>query len=133
KVLIITMSSEDIYARKYLQLGVRGFITKEAPPAELRKAIATVMDDRLYMSPRVQELINRDTLGERSRNPFDSLSSRELEVMAHLVEGKNISEIADILSVHTSTIGTHKARIMKKLGVKNVLELNKIAILFNNA
>ncbi len=133
KVLILTMSSEEIYAKKYLQLGVMGFITKEAPSSELRKAIVSILDNKRYISPRMQEVLNRDTLEGKPNNPFDRLSTREMEVMMHLVEGKNVSEIAGILYVHTSTVGTHKARIMQKLGVNNVLELNKMARLFDNS
>ncbi len=131
KILILTMSSEEIYARKYFQLGVKGFINKEAESAEIRKAIVTVMNGKKYMSQKLQELIARDTVGGKSLSPFESLSARELEVMTHLIEGKNVSEIADVLSVHTSTIGTHKARIMQKLGVNNIIELNKMVKLFS--
>jgi len=131
KILILTMSSEEIYGRKYLQLGVHGFITKEAPPAELRKAITTIIDDKRYVSTQLQEQLNKDIIGHQPSNPFEKLSSRELQVMMHLVEGRSVSQIASLLSVHTSTIGTHKSRIMTKLGVNNLIDLNKMAKLFN--
>jgi len=131
KILIFTMANEEIYGRKYLQLGVRGFISKDAPSSELRKAIATTLEDKRYMSTQLQEQFNKDIIEHKKFNPFERLSARELQMMMHLVEGKNVSEIADILSVHTSTIGTHKSRIMQKLGVDNLIELNKMARLFN--
>lgn len=85
KVLILTMSSEDIYARTYMQLGVMGFINKEANTVELRKAITTVMNNRKYLSPALQETINHEaTDGAASGNPFGTLSARELEVMTPL-------------------------------------------------
>jgi len=133
KVLILTMSSEEIYGRKYLQLGVKGFINKEADSAEIRKAIVSVMSNRKYISARLQEIITRDAVAGKPRSPFESLSARELEVMTHMVEGKNVSEIAAALFVHTSTIGTHKARIMQKLGVSNIIELTKMVKLFDIA
>jgi len=133
KILILTMSSEEIYGRKYMQLGVRGFITKDAPPAELRTAIATILDNKRYMSTQLQEQLNKDIIGHNKSNPFERLSSRELQVMMHLVEGRSVSQIAGILSVHTSTIGTHKSRIMQKLGVDNLIDLNKMAKLFTDA
>ena len=127
KILILSMSSEDIYAKKYLQLGVMGFINKESDTIELRKAITSVMNNRKYMSPALQEIINRDALdGTVTVNPFETLSARELEVMTHLVEGKNVSEIAEILSIHISTVSTHKASILQKLKVNNVIELTRI-------
>jgi DNA-binding NarL/FixJ family response regulator len=130
KILILTMSSEEIYGRKYLQLGVHGFITKDAPPSELRKAIVTILDDKRYISTHLQEQLNKEIIGGQPFNPFEKLSSRELQVTMHLVEGRSVSQIASLLSVHTSTIGTHKSRIMNKLGVDNLIDLNRMARLF---
>ena len=133
KVLILTMSSEEIYARKYLQLGVMGFLNKEADNAEIRKAIASVMNNRKYMSAKLQEIINREAIGGTTGGLFENLSARELEVMTHLIEGKNVSEIADVLSIHISTVSTHKANILQKLKVNNVIELTRVAKRFDIA
>ncbi|NII28174.1 response regulator transcription factor [Pseudoflavitalea sp. X16] len=133
KVLILTMSSEEIYAKKYLQLGAMGFLNKEADNAEIRKAIASVMNNRKYMSSKLQEIINRDALEGAAGSLFESLSARELEVMTHLVEGKNVSEIGDILSIHISTVSTHKANILQKLKVSNVIELTRMVKRFDIA
>lgn len=131
KVLILTMSSEEIYAKKYLQLGAKGFINKEAPPSEIRKAIASILNNKKYLSPRMKDRLTEEVLEGRTENPFETLSPRELEIMNHLIEGKNVSEIAGILTVHISTISTHKARIMQKLGVYNIIELNRLIQTFN--
>ena len=133
KVLILTMSSEEIYAKKYLQLGVMGFINKEADNFEIRKAIASVMNNRKYMSAKLQEIITRDAIEGTAGSSFETLSARELEVMTHLVEGKNVSEIGDILSIHISTVSTHKANILQKLKVSNVIELTRIVKRFDIA
>ena len=134
KVLILSMSSEEIYAKKYMQLGVMGFINKEADTTEIRKAITTVLNNRKYMSPVLQEIITREAVDGTSGNSlFENLSIRELEVMTHLVEGKNVSEIADILSIHISTVSTHKANILQKLKVSNVIELTRIVKRFDIA
>ena len=126
KVLILTMSKEDIYARTYLQLGVKGFINKEAESSEIRRAIVNVLNNKRYLSPRMQDNLTQEVLEGRTKNPFETLSSRELEIMNHLVEGKNVSAIAAILSLQLSTISTHKAKIMHKLGVSNMIELSKM-------
>ena len=134
KVLILSMSSEEIYAKKYLQLGALGFINKESDALEIRKAITTVMNNRKYMSPRLQEIINRDAIeGTKAGSAFENLSARELEVMTHLVEGTNVSEIAEILSIHISTVSTHKANILQKLKVNNVIELTTLVKRFDIA
>jgi two-component system, NarL family, invasion response regulator UvrY len=130
KVLIVSMNSEEIYAKRFLQLGVMGFINKESDAVELRKAIVSVMNNRKYMSAKLQEIIAGEGMENRS---FETLSTRELEVMTHLVGGKNVSEIAGILSIHISTVSTHKARILQKLKVNNVVELTQVVKQFDIA
>lgn len=132
KVLILTMSSEDIYAKKYLQLGVKGFINKEAPPSEIRKAIVSILNNKKYLSSRMKDRLTAEMLEGSTENPFETLSPREVEIMNHLIEGKNVSDIAGILSVHISTVSTHKAKIMQKLGVYNIIELNRLVQTFNS-
>lgn len=130
KILILTMSSEDVYAKKYLNLGVKGFINKEAGPSEIRRAMVSILGNKRYLSPRMQESLTTEILEGRTQNPFEALSSRELEIMNHLIDGKNISETAHLLSLHISTISTHKANIMHKLGVSNIIELSKMVQMF---
>ena len=130
KILILTMSSEDIYAKRYLHLGVKGFINKEADPSEIRRAIVNVLNNKRYLSPRLKNVLTQEALEGKTQTPFASLSARELEIMNHLVDGKNVSEIAGILSLHISTISTHKARLMQKLGVSNVVDLSKMVQMF---
>jgi len=133
KILIVTMSSEDIYAKKYLSLSpsVKGFINKEADPSEFRKAIVSTLNNRKYLSPRMHDILVQEALKGKKGNPFDPLSIRELEIMNHLCSGKNVAEIAHILSVHKSTICTHKSNIMHKLGVDNVIELSRMVQSFS--
>ena len=132
KVLILTMSREEIYARIYLQLGVKGFISKEAESPEIRRAITTVLNNKKYLSPQMQDNSASEAVKKTSSGLFDKLSPRELEVMTHLLAGKNVSQIANLLSSHTSTIGTHKAKVLQKLGVTNLIELKEITQLFNH-
>src|SRR5258708_2748873 len=130
KILILTMSSEDVFAKKYLHLGVKGFINKEADPSEIREAIVSILNNKRYLSSRMKDSLTREILEGRTQNPFETLSFRELEIMNHLIDGKNVSEIAGILSVHISTISTHKTKIMQKLGVSNLIELSKMVQMF---
>jgi len=130
KILILTMSSEDVYAKKYLNLGVKGFINKEAGPSEIRRAMANILNNKRYLSSRMKDNLTMEVLEGKTQNPFESLSPRELEIMNHLIDGKNVSETAQILSLHISTISTHKANIMQKLGVSNIIELSKMVQMF---
>jgi len=133
KVLILTMSKEEIYAGIYLQLGVKGFINKEADDSEIRKAIITTLNNKKYLRPGMHIAQSPETTKRSPLSLFNRLSPRELEVMTHLLEGKNVSEIANLLSSHTSTIGTHKAKVLQKLGVTNMMELKEFTLVFNHA
>jgi DNA-binding NarL/FixJ family response regulator len=133
KVLILTMSKEEIYAGIYLQLGVKGFINKEADDAEIRKAIITTLNNKKYLSPGMHVTQRLEATKRTPLSLFNRLSPRELEVMTHLLEGKNVSQIANLLCAHTSTIGTHKAKVLQKLGVTNIIELKEFTQLFNHA
>jgi DNA-binding NarL/FixJ family response regulator len=127
------MSKEEIYARIYLQLGVKGFINKEADDSEIRKAITTTLNNKKYLRPGMHITQSSETTNRSPLSLFNRLSPRELEVMTHLLDGKNVSEIANLLCSHTSTIGTHKAKVLQKLGVTNMMELKEFTLVFNHA
>jgi DNA-binding NarL/FixJ family response regulator len=131
KVMIFTMSNVAIYAKKYLAMGVKGFINKEAEPSEVRLGIAAILSNRKYLGSDMKHILTSGDADNQASTPFDRLTSRELEIMNQLVQGKNVSEIAGLLSLHISTISTHKASIMQKLDVPNVVELTKMVQLFN--
>ncbi len=130
KILILTMSREDVYAKKFLNLGVKGFINKEADRSEIRKAIVSTLNNKRYLSSRMHDTLTSEMLDDVTPNPFETLTPRELEIMNHLLDGKNTSEIAGMLSLHISTVSTHKANLMQKLGVSNIIELSKMIQMF---
>ena len=132
KVMIFTMNSAAIYAKKYLAMGVKGFVNKEAEPSEVRLGIVTILNNRKYLGSGMQHILTLENIDKQESTPFDSLTIRELEIMNLLEEGKNVSEIAGMLSLHISTVSTHKGNIMMKLGVSNVVELTKMVQLFKN-
>ena len=130
KILILTMSREDVYAKRFLKLGVKGFINKEADRAEIRKAIVSILNNKRYLSSRMHDTLSSEMLDDITPNPFETLSPRELEIMNYLLEGKQTSEIASMLFLHISTVSTHKTNLMQKLGVSNIIELSKMAQMF---
>ncbi|MEO8822653.1 MAG: response regulator transcription factor [Ginsengibacter sp.] len=132
KIIMFSMNAEEIYAKRYLNLGARGYVRKDAPNDEIERAINTVLNDKTYISPSLtQKLLSGLHSKNVTENPFDKLSSREFEIVQHLAQGDSVAEISQKLAVHTSTIGTHKARIFEKLRVHNVIELNNLAIAHN--
>lgn len=127
KILMFSMNAEDLYAKRYLKMGAMGYLRKDEAEGEIQNAIRTVLDNHRYISQAMRNKLTEEALGQKSANPFDALSPREFEVLRHLIKGESVSEIGQQLSLHTSTIGTHKARIFEKLGVRNVVDITVLA------
>ncbi|MEI9954838.1 MAG: response regulator transcription factor [Ferruginibacter sp.] len=126
-ILVFSMSAESVYAKKYLALGARGYISKNATEDELTKAIHIVMKGELYISAALTQLLVEEHLGKKPMNPFDELSARELEIFQRLMSGEKNTNICSSLGLTPSTIGTYKGRMFKKLNCKNIIELNSLA------
>ena len=127
KILMFSMNAEEVYAKKYLQLGAKGYLSKASSEDEITKALNTVLDDKRYISASLSQSLTEDALGKKPENPFDSLSPREFEIVQHLVRGESLSEICEKLNLHASTVGTHKARIFEKLSCSNIIDISQLA------
>jgi len=130
-IMMFSMNPDTVYAKRFLRVGVKGFVNKENPPSELLSAVRTILSGGMYLSHRLVQKMSDDFLLSRTENPFDKLSQREMEVCSFLVKGYSLSDIADIMQLHKSTIGTHRSRIMEKIGVKKIYELREMAIQYN--
>jgi two-component system invasion response regulator UvrY len=130
-VLVLTMHSEEQYARRVFKAGAAGFITKDSPRAELSKAIHRVMEGGKYLSPALAEKLIIDLGRGVDRPPDETLSDREFQVMRLIASGKTLSEIAELLSLSDKTISTYRARLMEKMGMRTNAELTHYAI-YNN-
>jgi two-component system invasion response regulator UvrY len=128
KVLIFSMNSEGVYAKRFLKAGAMGFVSKDAPIEELKKAVEYTLNNKKYFSDSFLESVMDDKVGNENNNPFSTLSDREFEIANLLLEGKAVGEISILLNIKNSTSGTYKARIFEKLNVHNVLQLNDLAI-----
>ncbi len=131
KVLMFSMSAEDIYAKRFMKAGAYGFISKEAPLEEITKAINVILGGKKYISETLAEKLAEDSFSGKSGNPFNELSPREFEIVSLLLEGKTVTDISHALNIQTSTVGTHKARLFEKLGVENILQLKELATTYN--
>jgi two-component system, NarL family, invasion response regulator UvrY len=127
-VLILTMHSEEHFARRAFKAGASGYITKDSPRAELVKAVDKVMTGGRYVSAAIAERLIFDFDLETGRPAHEALSDREFEVLRLIASGKTIGEIANILSLSDSTISTYRARIMEKMRMKTNAELTRYAI-----
>lgn len=128
KILMLSMAPEKIHARRFLNAGASGYISKQASLDEVTKAIEMVLRGRKYISERLTDSIISDSFDKKqTENPFNKLTRREFEVVTMLLQGKSVNDISRILHRSTSTIGTHKARLMEKLNVSNIVELMDVA------
>lgn len=131
KVLIFSMNSESIYAKRFLRAGAQGFVNKDAPLDEVVKAINQVLSGKKYISETMMELLAEFGISNKEEVLFNSLSPREFEIVSLLLKGDSLSHIAQSLNLQTSTVGTHKARIFEKLKVTNLLELKELSNMYN--
>jgi DNA-binding NarL/FixJ family response regulator len=127
-VLILSMHSEEQYARRAFKAGAAGYITKDSPRAELVRAINKVVEGGRYVSHALAEELVIDLERGSDRPPHETLSDREFEVMRLIASGKTVGEIAAILSLSDKTISTYRARILEKTGMKTNAELTHYAI-----
>lgn len=130
RVLMFSMSSENVYAKRFLKAGAMGFVSKNSGLTELKKAVELVLNDRKYISENLAEQLAAEIGSQQPNNPFDKLSAREFEIANLLMSGKSGSEISELLSINSSTVGTHKARLFEKLGVTNLPELIEVARIY---
>jgi two-component system invasion response regulator UvrY len=131
KVLIFSMSPENIYAQRYLKAGAKGFLNKDSPIEEIQRAISVILSGKKYISDTLIEILAANAGNALVENPFDKLSPREFEIASLLLSGHTISQISKNLNLGVSTVGTHKARIFEKLQVANLLEMKKLADHYN--
>jgi DNA-binding NarL/FixJ family response regulator len=127
-VLIFSTHSEDVYARRTFKAGAAGYLTKDSSRAEVLRAIRKVMAGGRYVSARLAETLVSDLGSRRVYPPHGALSDRELEVMRLLASGRTVGEIASLLSLSGRTISTYRARLLRKLALKNNAQVMRYGI-----
>jgi DNA-binding NarL/FixJ family response regulator len=127
-VLILSMHSEEQYARRAFKSGAAGYITKDSPRTELLNAIKKVIKGGRYLSPTLAETLVFDIERGTDRPPHAALSDREFEVMKLIASGKKVTEIAGILSLSDKTISTYRTRILEKMNMRTNAEIIRYAI-----
>jgi two-component system, NarL family, invasion response regulator UvrY len=128
-VLIVSIYPEDQYAVRVLKIGAAGYVSKDAATEELAKAVRKVSQGRKYISPSVAEII-ADDIGHYNldKAPHELLSGREFEVFKLIASGKSVSGIAELLSLSSATVSTHRARILIKMNLKTNAELTRYGL-----
>lgn len=125
-VLVLSMHAESLYAERVLRAGAKGYIAKEESPAEVVAAIRKVMAGEIYVSAKVTgTILHRLGRADEAIRPsgLDLLSDREIEVFQLVGGGLNSRQIAERLSLGSTTVDSYRARIKEKLGIRNAAEL----------
>ena len=128
KVLALSAHDDVMHARRTLQEGALGFLSKRSAPETLLEAVCTVGAGRRYIEPALAQKLALAEFEGGNRSPVDKLSEREFEVFVRLAAGATVLRIAQDLNLSASTVGTHLYNIKQKLDVVNQSELTLIAI-----
>ena len=128
RVLIVTICNNDLYSSRLLQIGVAGYITKDASAEEMVKAIRSVHAGQRFISAKIASSLALRVLKENDDTPFENLSERELQVMLMITMGMKVPQIAEKLCLSPKTVNSYRYRIFEKLGVNNDVEMTLMAI-----
>jgi len=123
RVLIFTGQPEEVYAISSLKAGASAYLNKSAPSGYIRDAILKISSGGVYITNQLAQSIAFDETTGKPRRRFSKLSMREVEVLKMLCSGKRNKKIAFELGINEKTVSTYRARVMKKLKVRNLVEL----------
>lgn len=131
RVLILSMHANDAYVSEALSNGAAGYVLKDCQSSELIHAIREIAAGRRYLSPQISEraieLYGRK-FGNMPEDPYQTLTTREREVLQLAAEGHTNAQISERLFISPRTIETHRANLMRKLGLQNHGELIRYAV-----
>ncbi len=131
QVLMLTMVEDAFKIREAIRAGVKGYVLKKSGKDELELAVRTVAAGQKFFS---EDVINElaldfgDDLNNASPETVEHLTPRELEILKLVAEEFNTREIAEKLFVSVPTVETHRANLMRKLGVKSAIGMTKFAL-----
>jgi DNA-binding NarL/FixJ family response regulator len=125
-VLVLTMHADPYIARRALEAGALGYLTKDISTDLLVEAVHQVASGRSYVDPSLSAALIRPAA--EVPQPLEQLSARERQVLVALVQGRALVDIAADLNVAPNTVSTYKARLMEKLGQGSLSDLVRYAL-----
>lgn len=132
QVVLLSMHKKDAYVHQALVSGALGYVLKASTMTDVLDAIRAVHKGEYFLSSKINSKLITAFLKSRTEKPavsgYDLLSEREQQVFRLLVEGRSTSEIADVLCISPKTVEKHRANIMKKLDIHNIVAMVKYAI-----
>jgi DNA-binding NarL/FixJ family response regulator len=132
RLMILSINREESIVAEVLRAGADAYLLKDGPSRHLGEAIRYIQDGGVYITPLLRGAALFATPGAASRpDPLASLSPREYEVFNQLVRGVRPKDIARTLAISPKTVDTYRASLMRKLNVRDLVELVKFAIEHN--
>ncbi|RCR65608.1 response regulator transcription factor [Larkinella punicea] len=142
RILMFSMHNNKDYILKSVQYGAAGYLQKDTDREEILRAVRAVVDGELYYPPSASTVIIRHWVvpetatlkedhsqGSKNRSSiWNKVSSREAQILTCLTEGMNSQEIAKKFDISTNTVANQRASILKKVGVKNTVDLIRLAL-----
>ncbi|MER3470594.1 MAG: DNA-binding response regulator [Chitinophagaceae bacterium] len=124
KILGVSLHTQPSYARKMIQKGASGYVTKNSSREEMFKAIMEIHGGKKYICDEIKNILSEQVIsGDETQNGLNSLSQREIEIIAFIKKGYSSKEIADELYISVKTVEVHRYNILKKLNLKNAAAL----------
>jgi DNA-binding NarL/FixJ family response regulator len=129
RVIVLSLHSDDEYVRRAFAVGAAGYVVKSAAREELELAIRAVARGDVWLDPSISKaVVDALVRGEAPPEPFELLTPRQREVLQLVAEGHSSKEIADVLGLSVKTVETHRAQLMRRLGVDSVAGLVRAAV-----
>ena len=131
-VVVLSMYSKESMIHRVLSSGAIGYVLKASPVMDVIQAVRAAHRGEYFLSSKIKAEVVSAYLKSRDEKPvlkgYDLLSEREQQVFRLVAEGNSTNQIAQLLSVSPKTVEKHRTNIMKKLGLRNSMELVKEAI-----
>ena len=124
RILGVSLHTQPTYARKMIQKGASGYVTKNSSRDEMFKAILEIQSGKKYICDEIKNILSEQVIsGEDQQTGLNSLSQREIEIIAFIKKGNSSKEIADALNISVKTVEVHRYNVLKKLNLKNAAAL----------
>jgi len=124
RILGVSLHTQPTYARKMIQKGAMGYVTKNSSREEMFKAIIEIHNGNKYICDEIKNIQSEQVInGDDPQIGLNSLSQREIEIISFIKKGNSSREIGDALHISVKTVEVHRYNILKKLSLKNAAAL----------
>lgn len=132
RVVVVSMHDDPAYVRSAIAVGASGYVNKSAADTELISAIRAVARGRVFVdigdAATLESILSSPGPSTAGKSPVDTLSEREREVLQQVAKGYTNQQIADDIGLSVKTVESYRARLMKKLGLKERADLVRLAL-----